>query len=299
MESRVENLRRFEDHFDDMLVAVPPRASSWISREEENVHITAGYLKELARKVSIFLHVSAVRMDAEEAIMTEIYNTWAWTSTTTSPVQLCSQLPAAFQELEIQSILDCGCGTGGGNPPWILSIDAPGIRYLGVDIVNALIADLQTHYTLPTVKFQKMNILRDPPETVDLWFARDFCCLYPKPEIMLFFEKFLESKSPFIAVTSVDTDRTYQKYATGSWIQLNLQRAPLYMPEPLMELEDGEQWFCKKWLYIYNRQQILEWVMESNAEAEEAPLVRDKPDRNAHLVSNIPLKKVSLYAHKG
>jgi SAM-dependent methyltransferase len=241
-------------------------------------------------------------MDAEEAIMTEIYNTWAWKATTTTSSQLCTQLPAAFQELEIKSILDCGCGTGGGNPPWILTIDLSGISgisYLGVDIVEPLVATLQAQYTKPTVKFQKMNILRDPPETTDLWFARDFCCLYPKPECMLFFQKFLESKSPFLAITSVDTERAYQKYATGSWIQLNVQRAPLYMPEPLMELEDGEQWFCKKWLYIYNRQQILEWVMEATAEVEEAPLARDKPDRNAHLVSNIPLKKVSLYVHKG
>ncbi len=239
-------------------------------------------------------------MDAEEAIMTEIYNTWAWTATITTPAQLCTQLPSAFQELEIKSILDCGCGDG--NPPWILTLDLSGISglsYLGADIVEPLVAKLQAQYTTPTVKFQKMNILRDPPETADLWFARDFCCLYQKPEIMLFFQKFLESKSPFLAITSVDTDRTYQKYATGSWIQLNVQKAPLYMPEPLMELEDGEQWFCKKWLYIYNRQQILEWFMEASAEVGEVPLAHDTPDRNAHLVSNIPLRKVSLYAHKG
>ena len=119
---------------------------------------------------------------------------------------------------------------------------------------------------------------------------------------MSFFQRFLESNSLFLAISSVDTERVYENYAMGSWIQIHLQRAPLYMPEPMMELEDGEQWFCKKWLYIYNRQQILEWFqeasMQTSAEVDEVLLEHGTLDRNAHLVSNIPLRKMSLYAHK-
>lgn len=247
-------------------------------------------------------------MDHEEEIMTEIYKTWAWGASKSGPAstlektaQLCDQLSAAFQELEIQSILDCGCGDG----RWILDVvKSAGIQYLGVDIVEPLVTDLQETATTNTAKFQKMNILRDPPETADLWLARDFLCLYPKPEMMLFFQRFLESKSPFVAITSVDTQRVYQKYSVGSYIQLNLQRDPLQLPEPLMELEDSQQWFCKKWLYIYNRQQILEWFQDASmkqttAEDAEVPEDHDTLDRNAHLVSNVPLHQMTLYDHRG
>jgi hypothetical protein len=172
-----------------------------------------------------------------------------------------------------------------------------------VDIVEPLIVDLQNTATTNTAKFQKMNVLRDPPETADLWLARDLLCLYPKSEMMLFFQRYLESKSPFVAITSVDTRRVYTKYSVGSYIQLNLQNEPLRLPEPLMELEDGQQWFCKKWLYIYNRQQILEWFQEASTQttSEDAEVleVRDTPDMNGHLVSNVPLRQMTLYDHRG
>jgi hypothetical protein len=236
-------------------------------------------------------------MDTEETVMTDLYRTRIDLQQSEYSAELCQHLPAAFQELEIQSILDCGCG----NTAWFRNVDLSGITYLGVDIVDTLLSDLQARYTTSTRKFQKTNCLRDPPETADLWLARDLLCMYPKSQMMLFFQRFLESKSPFLALTSVDTVHVYTDYVTGSWIPLNLQRAPLYMPEPLMELEDGEQWFCKKWLYVYNRQQILEWNLSKSATVgdDEAQEAHDTQDMNAHLVSNIPLRQMSLYAHTG
>lgn len=233
-------------------------------------------------------------MDTEEAVMTEQYRSGLLPAEYSA--ELLKQFPAVFQELEIQTLLDCGCG----NSAWFRTADLSGIKYLGVDIVEPLITELQAQYTTLIRKFQKMNVVRDPPETADLWLARDLLCMYPKSQMMLFFQRFLESKSSFLALSSIDTVHVYADYAIGSWIPLNLQRAPLYMPEPMMELEDGEQWFCKKWLYIYNRQQILEWLQTKNSTVgdDEVQEALDTPDMNAHLVSNIPLRQMSLYAHK-
>ncbi len=116
---------------------------------------------------------------------------------------------------------------------------------------------------------------------------------------MQIFQKFIESKSPFLAVTSVDTQRPYKKYIVGSCIQLNLCLPPFRMPPPLLKVADGEQWFCKKWLYIYNRQQILDWVQDQILSRSDISTPQQKEDLNAHLISNIPLKFMSLRNHTG
>jgi hypothetical protein len=229
-----------------------------------------------------------------EAVMTEIYNTWAWRSSTSleKTAALRSHFPSAIQELEIKRIVDYGCGAA----EWILALDLSGIEYTGIDIVKPLITSLQQKYTTSTRQFKTGNIFSDAPEYADLWLLRDVCCLYPKSDILQLFQRFLDSKSSFIAVTSVDTQRPYKKSVIGSCIQLNMRLSPFHMPEPLTEIEDGEQWFCKKWLYIYNRQQILEWMQTQTLSS--IPNEHGE-DLNAHLIHNIPLKHMSIRNHTG
>jgi hypothetical protein len=241
-----------------------------------------------------------------EAIFTEIYNTNAWgcqetvsgpSSTLERTQELRDRLPEIFQELEIQSIIDCGCGDWN----WMKTVKLTGIQYIGLEIVQPLVEILQSQFSSATVKFEKLNILQEPPETGDLWLARDLLCFFSSKEIKRFFEIFLDSKSKFLAISTVDTEQPFQGSLSGHWKPLDLFKEPFRMPEPMLEIPDGHQWFRPKKLVVFNRQQIYEWliVRSSRLEAASQRQEDDKQDRNAHLVSNVPLSEVTLHVRKG
>ena len=237
-------------------------------------------------------------------IFTEIYrqNTWGSeesrsgsASSLQRTVEIREGLPKLFQRLEIQSVLDCGCGDWN----WMKTVKLAGIQYMGIDIVVPLITACQEKFTGDAVKFQQLDILEDPPETADLWLTRDFCSVLNFQQSLKFFQKFLESHSKYLAITSIDTLKQNTDSITGNLRPLNMRSKPFTLPEPLDSIEDGKQWFCKKQLIIYSRQQILEWyaLTASNFEVPQLYIQYDKPDRNAHLVSNVSLRDVKLHGH--
>jgi SAM-dependent methyltransferase len=236
-----------------------------------------------------------------EAVFTRAYlkNSWGSKESRSGPsaslertAALRTALPELFRELEIQSVLDCGCGDWN----WMCHVDLTGIQYIGCDIVPQLVETLQQTFSAETVNFQVLNLLQDPPDTADLWLARDLCSLFSSEDTWQFFQKFLDSGSKYLAITSVETEDTYQDTFTGAWVPRNFLAAPFSMPPPLKELDDGEQWFLKKSLFIYEREQILGWITTKAAKFE---LVKEqelpKPaDRGVQIPNNIPLRKMKL-----
>jgi SAM-dependent methyltransferase len=243
-------------------------------------------------------------MESNESIFTKIYNQNEWGSQETKSGNSATlentrairhQLPDLFRDLEVTSVLDCGCGDFN----WQQHISFEGIEYLGIDIVKSLVEDNQKIYTQENIYFQQMDILQDPPETRDLWLARDLLCLYDFSSIRIFFQKFLESQSPFLAFTSVTlgSEEKNKDAATGSWRPLDFTQHPFELPEPMIDLEDQTQWFRRKVLLVYNHQQIVEWFT-STAELEKVKTAFDTVDRNAHLVGNVPLRQMTLNVHR-
>jgi hypothetical protein len=236
-----------------------------------------------------------------EAVFTRAYlkNSWGSKESRSGPsaslertAALRTALPDLFRELEIQSVLDCGCGDWN----WMRHVDLTGIQYIGCDIVQPLIQSLQETFSVSTVNFQVLNLLQDPPDTADLWLARDLCSLFSTEDTWQFFQKFLESESKYLAITSVETEEPYQDTFTGAWTPRNFLAAPFSMPLPLHDLDDGEQWFLKKSLFVYERQQILDWIQTKAAKFELVTPQEPEPpkERNIHPINNIPLRKMKL-----
>jgi hypothetical protein len=238
-----------------------------------------------------------------EGLFTELSVKNAWgakttvsgpTSTLEKTTELRSSLLSVLKQLEIKSILDCGCG----DFHWMKEVNLLTIHYLGVDIVESLIKYNQLNYTTESVHFQKMNLLVDPPETTDVWFARDFCCLYSYKEIKLFFKKFIESNTPYLAITSIDSSQENTDGVTGSWRPLNILAPPFNLHNPSAICSDGYQWFRKKTIHFYSREQIQSsFFLSMNFEdidQSSAEIVPVSQETNAHLVNNIRLKDVKL-----
>jgi SAM-dependent methyltransferase len=69
---------------------------------------------------------------------------------------------------EVKTVVDVGCGdfrVGAG-------IVSPVIKYIGIDVVRPLIADLQRRYAFPHVEFHCLDAVDDPLPTADLYLVR-------------------------------------------------------------------------------------------------------------------------------
>ena len=209
--------------------------------------------------------------------------------------QLRQLLPSLFSSLQLNSVLDCGCGT---TCLHTVFSDSLGVKYLGTDIVKPLVANLQTTQSTQNCKFQYMDVFQDPPESTDLWIARDLLNLYPDSQHLLFFQRFLESGSMYLALTSIDTTTENSAGVIGIQRRMNLQAPPYSMPEPLVSLLDGQQWFCTKKLLVYSRSQIESWLPTLATPPISSELIPqaldDIQDRNAHLTTNVRLRDVKL-----
>lgn len=247
-----------------------------------------------------------------ETTMTEIYtrNLWGCPTTRSGPtatpersMELAQNLPELFRSLGIQSMIDVGCGDFG----WMSTVDLTGIEYLGVDIVTDLVDSLQQNYTKSNIKFQKMNVLEEPPESADLWFCRDFLNLLDFQQTAAFFSKYLESKSLYLALTTVESNQqNSQDGYPGIQRMLDLFQEPFSAPEPKKVLYDGEQWFRKRMLAVFSRDDVEAWwqtnkhkFMPTISEAEPQNTALDTQDRNASLKSNVLLKNYPIHGHMG
>lgn len=241
---------------------------------------------------------------SHEQIFTDIYNLNSWGlsetrsgcgATLSRTASLRANLPSLFQTLNLTSIVDVGCGDWN----WMRHVDLSGVSYLGIDCVAPLIESLQQTYSSPSIRFQKMDVFVDPPETADIWIVRDVLGLYGYDECKQLFQQFLVSESRFLAVTSIDSCIN-QDGLPGTWRALNLQDAPFNLPTPVCILEDGQQWVRPKKLLVYSHGAIEEWfpTMIARLEVDQPNMEIDTLDRNAHLVSNVPLRQMSLRDHR-
>jgi hypothetical protein len=251
------------------------------------------------------------KQSTPETVMTEIYsrNLWGCPTTRSGPtatvertMELVANLPELFRSLGIESMLDVGCG----DFSWMQHVDLTGIDYLGVDIVPDLVQTLQNSYTSSTVHFQKMNVLQEPPETADLWFCRDFLNLLDFQQTAAFFSKFLESKSLYLAVSSVETNQPNTDGHPGIQRMLDLFQEPFNIPNPTKILFDGEQWYRKRILAVYSRDDVEAWwqrahyaFTQTTSEVDLPRTADDIQDRNASLKSNVMLKNYPIHGHMG
>ena len=238
-----------------------------------------------------------------ESFFTSIYKTNAWgsketvsghSSTLVRTETIRSNLPTLFKTLNIKSILDCGCG----DFHWFEKVPLEStIQYLGVDIVEPIIVQNQKTYTKETIHFQKMNILEEPPETADLWILRDVCGLYSYDDCRTILKKFIESKSKYLAITSIEKTDENVDGMLGTWRALDLRKAPFQFPEPNQVLPDGQQWFRKKYLYVYTRDQILSLPFLQKVEVSFTDWTSEEQDPNTlgTNVNTIPLRLQKLH----
>ena len=133
-----------------------------------------------------------------EERFSEIYRRNAWGSSESASgsgstldmtSSIRSLLPELFSKYEIASIFDAPCGDFN----WMREVDLNGISYIGGDIVEHLVDDLNSKFSSKTIVFVHTDITIDSFPKSDLVLNRDCLFHLSYEDISLTLNNFLNS----------------------------------------------------------------------------------------------------------
>ncbi len=143
-------------------------------------------------------------------------------------------LPLLLKQLGARVLVDAPCG----DFYWMKEVDLPLERYLGLDIVPALIAHNQTLYADRVREFRVHSITEEPLPTCDVILCRDCLVHLANLDITRAIQNFKKSGSEYLLTTTFTGQRENRDIVTGEWRPLNLQGPPWNFPEPLTTIDE-------------------------------------------------------------
>jgi hypothetical protein len=165
-------------------------------------------------------------------------------------------LPALFEEFQICSVLDAPCGDFN----WMKLVNLNGLTYIGSDIVDSLISDLNNQYASEHISFITIDITRDTLPKSDLVLNRDCLFHLSYQDIKLFLRSFLNSDCRYLLTTSHDNlnEFTNSDIRSGDFRLIDLFKSPFYFPTNFhFEIpEPGQRSFPPRKLYLWDRESV-------------------------------------------
>lgn len=150
-------------------------------------------------------------------------------STLVVTAPLRRQLSELCQSLQVRTLMDAPCG----NFLWMsraaLSIDS----YLGIDIVESLIAQNQKLYARKGVSFQSGDLTTIELPDCDLILCRDCLVHLSFDNIRRVLANFVCSGSEYLLTSSFPGNEHNIDIENGAWRMVNLQREPFRFPKPI------------------------------------------------------------------
>ncbi len=200
---------------------------------------------------------------------TEIYKINMWgaedgiTETVSGPGSTLSHtagirrsMPALFQKHGIQSVLDAGCG----DFHWMRQVVAESnVRYIGVDVVEELIASNNAKYSTDKIEFVSLDITQDDLPGVDLVICRECLFHLSNDEIADFFRNFLRSQSTYLLTTTYGDTASIRNrdVTTGFFRELDLVAEPFNLPHNVIAgFDDTSEGKPKRRLCLWSREQL-------------------------------------------
>lgn len=201
----------------------------------------------------------------QQSIFTRVYEQYEWGtgesrsgpgSTRARGADFRSDLVDLLSRFNVSSILDAPCGDFN----WMRDlITAQRISYVGVDIVEDLIATNRQRFSSASCRFECGDLTRDPLPKADLIFCRDCLVHLSDADIRAAINNFKQSGSRYLLTTSFVDVQINVDVRTGGFRALNLQAAPFAFPDPLAFIDDVPVTLQP----IYRRKRLCLWELES------------------------------------
>jgi len=145
------------------------------------------------------------------------------------------ELPTLLSELGIKVFLDAPCGDW----YWMSKVGLPVEKYIGLDIVDALVAKNQSNFADSTFSFQCLNLAEGDLPKADLIFSRDCLVHLSFADALKILTNFKRSGAKYLLTTTFK-DRGHNADLDGEfWRPLNMQLAPFNFPQPIKMINEG------------------------------------------------------------
>jgi hypothetical protein len=200
-------------------------------------------------------------------IFTKIYKENRWKdpesvsgagSTLKYTENLRKELPTLVEKFGIKSIIDAPCGDFN----WMKEI-LPGlnVNYIGGDIVEPLINNLNSLYANKTTNFSVLDITQDTLPSADLMICRD-CLFHLHPDsVKQFFTNFLSSDIKYLLTTThINQNNEFQnvtKLRYGDFKRIDLFSHPYSLPKNvLFRIKDYINGFPPREMILFQKNQL-------------------------------------------
>ena len=146
------------------------------------------------------------------------------------------ELPALFEEFQVQRVTDAGCG----DFHWLRELGDKLPSYVGIEVVEALARDNQQRYGSDRRRFVSLDIIRDPVPAADLILCRDCLVHLKNRQVVAALRNFRSSGSTYLLATTFTGPHRNQDIPLGGWRPLNLSNPPFDLGPPIRLLSEGE-----------------------------------------------------------
>lgn len=200
---------------------------------------------KLDRLISKWNHFS-YRIKSNKKKFTEIYDKSGFTghgcplsgigSSLEQTGRVRERLPLLLTEYGIRSLVDAPCG----DFTWMRKVNLSGIDYHGLDIVKNVVEQNRSHYARENIRFDELDIVKQPPPCADLILCRDCLVHLSNRDVMKALSNFKKSSSTYLLTTTfVDREDNDNLVSGRGWRPLNLQKPPYNFPPPLTLINEG------------------------------------------------------------
>jgi hypothetical protein len=192
----------------------------------------------------------AVRRPSLKTVFSEIYHKNLWQdlesvsgrgSTLARAATIMAQLPPLLKDLGAATLLDAPCGDFN----WMRHTKLDGIKYIGADVVPALVARNRRLYGGEGRTFVVLDVTKNKLPRADAILCRDCLIHLSFARIHAAVANFKRSGARHLLCTTHPTVRQNEDCPDGGWRSVNLQLPPFNFPPPLkLIVEDAELGKC-------------------------------------------------------
>lgn len=155
------------------------------------------------------------------------------------------ELPPLLWQLGVQTLLDAPCG----DFHWMREAELPVKRYVGIDIVPAMIEKNQQLYgrndAYPYREFRVADLCVDPLPTADLILCRDLLIHLSFTDGLAVLRNFRATNSRWLLISTYDRVPVMPDCATGvsgRWV--NMRLPPFNFPPPVKLIDERTEIVC-------------------------------------------------------
>ncbi len=163
-------------------------------------------------------------------------------------------IPRVLREYGIHSMLDAPCGDWF----WMRKVDLGIERYVGTDIVHALIERNKAQFGREGVSFTCLDLSKDKLPRVDLIFSRDCLVHLSFGDALRILNNFKASGAKYLLTTTFPGRSSNADLGGGFWRPLNMELAPFNFPSPVELINEG----CTEGDNLFTDKSLGLWRLE-------------------------------------